>query len=189
MKLKELGEFGLIDRIKSGVTAPDGMTGIGDDCAVIPQGNGIDLLVSTDMLVEGIHFILDDIKPYRLGWKSAAVNPQRHRRDGRPSCRHLPVLRPARKPRQQMDRRVFQGLQRHFRQISLHAARRRHHRLVRQGLHKRDHTRQMRVRQGSPAQRGQGRATRYASPAISATRAPASRSYSRERGAILTRRP
>ena len=61
MKLKELGEFGLIDRIKSGVTAPDGMTGIGDDCAVIPQGDGIDLLVSTDMLVEGIHFILDDI--------------------------------------------------------------------------------------------------------------------------------
>ena len=74
MKLKELGEFGLIDRIKSGVTAPEGMTGIGDDCAVIPQGDGIDLLVSTDMLVEGIHFILDDIKPYRLGWKSAAVN-------------------------------------------------------------------------------------------------------------------
>lgn len=74
MKLQELGEFGLIDRIKTGVTAPEGMTGIGDDCAVIPQGNGTDLLVSTDMLVEGIHFILDDIKPYRLGWKSAAVN-------------------------------------------------------------------------------------------------------------------
>lgn len=73
-KLKELGEFGLIDRIKSGIRIPEGMTGIGDDCAVIPQGNGVDLLVSTDMLVEGTHFIMDDIRPYRLGWKSAAVN-------------------------------------------------------------------------------------------------------------------
>ena len=73
-KLKELGEFGLIDRIKSVIRIPEGMTGIGDDCAVIPQGNGVDLLVSTDMLVEGTHFIMDDIRPYRLGWKSAAVN-------------------------------------------------------------------------------------------------------------------
>lgn len=73
-KLKELGEFGLIDRIKAGINIPEGMTGIGDDCAVIPQGNGVDLLVSTDMLVEGTHFIMDDIRPYRLGWKSAAVN-------------------------------------------------------------------------------------------------------------------
>lgn len=74
MTLKEIGEFGLIDRIKAGVATPAGMTGIGDDCAVIPQGDGTDLLVSTDMLIEGTHFLLDDIKPYRLGWKSAAVN-------------------------------------------------------------------------------------------------------------------
>lgn len=74
MKLSELGEFGLIDRIKAGVKIPEGMTGIGDDCAIIPQGNGVDMLVSTDMLVEGTHFLLDDIKPYRLGWKAAAVN-------------------------------------------------------------------------------------------------------------------
>lgn len=74
MTLKELGEFGLIDRIKSGIKTPDGVTGIGDDCAVIPQPGGKDLLVSTDMLIEGTHFLLDDINPYRLGWKSAAVN-------------------------------------------------------------------------------------------------------------------
>lgn len=74
MKLSELGEFGLIDRIKAGIKIPEGMTGIGDDCAIIPQGDGTDLLVSTDMLIEGTHFLLDDIKPYRLGWKSAAVN-------------------------------------------------------------------------------------------------------------------
>ena len=74
MKLKELGEFGLIDRIKSGIHIPDGITGIGDDCAVIPCHNGKDLLVSTDMLIEGTHFLMDDITPYRLGWKSAAAN-------------------------------------------------------------------------------------------------------------------
>ena len=37
MKLSELGEFGLIDRIKAGVKIPEGMTGIGDDCAIIPR--------------------------------------------------------------------------------------------------------------------------------------------------------
>lgn len=74
MTLKELGEFGLIDRIKAGMDIPEGIIGIGDDCAVIPQAGDKDLLISTDMLVEGTHFILDDINPYRLGWKSAAVN-------------------------------------------------------------------------------------------------------------------
>lgn len=74
MDIKELGEFGLIEEIKKGITLPNGVIGIGDDCAVIPQKDGIETLVSTDMLIEGSHFLLDDISPYRLGWKSAAVN-------------------------------------------------------------------------------------------------------------------
>lgn len=74
MKIKELGEFGLIGRIKEQCSAPEGVTGIGDDCAVLPQHSGLRTLVSTDMLVEGTHFLLEDITPYRLGWKSAAVN-------------------------------------------------------------------------------------------------------------------
>lgn len=74
MEIKELGEFGLIDRIKEQFPVPEGVTGIGDDCAVLPQRDGLRTLVSTDMLVEGTHFLLDDISPYRLGWKSAAVN-------------------------------------------------------------------------------------------------------------------
>ena len=73
-KLQELGEFGLIGRIRERFRAPQGVTGIGDDCAVIPQQDGRDTLVSTDMLVEGTHFLRADIPPYRLGWKSAAVN-------------------------------------------------------------------------------------------------------------------
>ena len=70
----ELGEFGLVSRIGKRFSVPRGMTGIGDDCAVIPQKSGMDTLVSTDMLIEGTHFLREDADPYDLGWKSAAVN-------------------------------------------------------------------------------------------------------------------
>ena len=72
--LAELGEFGLIGRIRERFPAPAQVRGIGDDCAVLPQRDGRDTLVSTDMLVEGTHFLRHDIDPYALGWKSAAVN-------------------------------------------------------------------------------------------------------------------
>jgi len=68
------GEFELIEKISEAFDNPQEITGIGDDCAVIPQKIGLDTLVSTDMLVDGIHFLTDDIDPYSLGWKSAAVN-------------------------------------------------------------------------------------------------------------------
>ncbi len=76
MDLKELGEFGLIERIKEalGGPMPDGVLGIGDDCAVLPQADGMETLVSTDMLLEGTHFLRGDIPARLLGWKSAAVN-------------------------------------------------------------------------------------------------------------------
>lgn len=70
----EKGEFGLIEWIRGQFRVPDGVLGIGDDCAVIPQHDGQETLVTTDMLVEGSHFLLEDIDPYSLGWKSAAVN-------------------------------------------------------------------------------------------------------------------
>ena len=74
------GEFELIRRIAERFRAPKGVTGIGDDCAIIPQMSGKDTLVSTDMLVEGSHFLLSGTGKGRassareLGWKSAAVN-------------------------------------------------------------------------------------------------------------------
>lgn len=74
MDLRELGEFGLIEEIKQGIEVPQGYLGIGDDCAVMPQKSGMETLVSTDMLIEGTHFLMDNISAYRLGWKSAAVN-------------------------------------------------------------------------------------------------------------------
>ena len=70
----EKGEFELIDWIKGQFRVPDGVLGIGDDCAVLPQRDGLETLVTTDMLVEGVHFLLEDVDPYSLGWKSAAVN-------------------------------------------------------------------------------------------------------------------
>ncbi|MCR4824441.1 MAG: thiamine-phosphate kinase, partial [Bacteroidales bacterium] len=64
----------LIDRIRTLFPCPEGLTGIGDDCAVLPQNSGRDTLVSTDLLIEGTHFLRADIPPHHLGWKSAAVN-------------------------------------------------------------------------------------------------------------------
>lgn len=72
--LKTISEFGLIEKIASMFPAPEGVLGIGDDCAVIPRGDGKDTLASTDLLTGGIHFLRDRIPPYELGWKAAAVN-------------------------------------------------------------------------------------------------------------------
>lgn len=69
-----MDEFSLIEKIRKGFPIPEDITGIGDDCAIIPQHDGFETLISTDMLVEGSHFILDEISPFQLGWKSAAVN-------------------------------------------------------------------------------------------------------------------
>ena len=94
--LKDLGEFGLIGRIRERFPAPEGVTGIGDDCAVIPQRSGRDTLVSTDMLIEGTHFLRRDIPPYRLGWKSAAVNiSDIAAMGGQPTATFLSVALPA----------------------------------------------------------------------------------------------
>jgi thiamine-monophosphate kinase len=57
-----------------GVPIAQGVTGIGDDCAVLPRADGTALLVTTDLLTEGIHFLIGQISPYELGRKSLAVN-------------------------------------------------------------------------------------------------------------------
>lgn len=74
-ELSEIGEFGLIERISDGfrTSNPSTMKGIGDDAAVILAGNKV-LLVTTDMLLEGIHFDLSYIPLQHLGYKAVAVN-------------------------------------------------------------------------------------------------------------------
>ena len=76
MKINEIGEFGLIGRIAERLKSliPQGWEGIGDDCAVIPWGNDRSLAVTTDLLVENVHFLRERITPYDLGYKSLAVN-------------------------------------------------------------------------------------------------------------------
>ncbi len=76
-ELGTLGEFGLIDRIKSNFTNhlnTSTIKGIGDDCAVIDIDNENALLISTDMLVEGVHFDLSYTPLKHLGYKAVAVN-------------------------------------------------------------------------------------------------------------------
>ena len=76
MKLKDIGEFGFIERIKDGCLIRDAniIRGIGDDCCVFKTSAEVASLLTTDMLVEQIHFLLGAIPPYQLGRKSLAVN-------------------------------------------------------------------------------------------------------------------
>ena len=68
-------EFGLIDKIAAMCSRlPDnGWEGIGDDCAVMPLGDK-SLVVTTDMLAEGVHFLRHAASAREIGRKSLAVN-------------------------------------------------------------------------------------------------------------------
>ena len=74
-ELNQLGEFGLIQYIKDNVTLsqPGSLTGIGDDAAVIDNGPGR-TVITTDMLLEGVHFDLAYCPLKHLGYKSVVVN-------------------------------------------------------------------------------------------------------------------
>ena len=74
-EIGHLGEFGLIDHIseKFSLRNTGSIRGIGDDAAVIAAGDDC-ILISTDMLVEGIHFDLAYTPIQHLGYKAVAVN-------------------------------------------------------------------------------------------------------------------
>ena len=74
-EIHTLGEFGLIDRLTAGLETRNASTlkGVGDDCAVIHQPDK-ELLVTTDLLLEGIHFDLTYVPLRHLGYKAAMVN-------------------------------------------------------------------------------------------------------------------
>ena len=75
MEISELGEFGLIDRLTKDIQPRNASTlnGVGDDCAVLRYPNS-NVLITTDMLMEGVHFDLTYIDLKHLGYKSAMVN-------------------------------------------------------------------------------------------------------------------
>jgi thiamine-monophosphate kinase len=74
-EISSLGEFGLIKRINSGIktTLPDTIRGIGDDAAVIDAGEEYGLL-SSDLMLEGVHFDLTFFPLKHLGYKAIAIN-------------------------------------------------------------------------------------------------------------------
>ena len=76
MKIEELGEFGLIRHLTGAVDLknPSTLKGVGDDCAVLSYPQDKDVLVTTDLLLEGIHFDLTYVPLKHLGYKSAMVN-------------------------------------------------------------------------------------------------------------------
>lgn len=74
-EISAFGEFGLIKRLTKDIKTNNEATlyGVGDDCAVLHYPDS-EVLVSTDMLMEGVHFDLTYIDMYHLGFKSAQVN-------------------------------------------------------------------------------------------------------------------
>ena len=74
--INSLGEFGLIDHLTKDFTTRQATTllGVGDDAAIIDTGGPEQLVISTDMLVEGIHFDLTYTPLKHLGYKSVVVN-------------------------------------------------------------------------------------------------------------------
>ncbi len=75
--IRDIGEFGLIDRIQKLLSAygsPEIIIGIGDDTAVVRIDEKRSLLATCDILVEGTHFRFDYITPYQLGRRAVSIN-------------------------------------------------------------------------------------------------------------------
>lgn len=75
MEISEIGEFGLIDRLTKSIKLnnPSTLLAAGDDAAVLDYGDK-EIVATTDLLLEGIHFDLRYVPLKHLGYKSAIVN-------------------------------------------------------------------------------------------------------------------
>jgi thiamine-monophosphate kinase len=70
MKIRDVGEQGLLQRLQRFCPAEI----VGDDAAVLPMKPGCELVVTTDMLVDGVHFSDRTTSPQDVGWRAAAAN-------------------------------------------------------------------------------------------------------------------
>ncbi len=75
-EIATLGEFGLIKHLTEGIGLENESTryGVGDDCAVLEYPSGKQILMTTDLLMEGVHFDLTYVPLKHLGYKAAMVN-------------------------------------------------------------------------------------------------------------------
>jgi thiamine-monophosphate kinase len=73
MKVKDIGEFGLIEKITKKSNDKDVLVGIGDDTAVVRAKKGLQVL-TTDCLVEGDHFRKEWFSPVQIGMKAIEIN-------------------------------------------------------------------------------------------------------------------
>ena len=74
-EISSLGEFGLIQHLTKNFTLKNNtLKGVGDDAAVITPTEGHKTVVSTDLLVEGVHFDLSYFPMKHLGYKAVVVN-------------------------------------------------------------------------------------------------------------------
>lgn len=76
MEISEIGEFALIKRLTEEIKIENATTakGVGDDCAVLQPSAGRQTLVTTDLLLEGIHFDLQYVPLRHLGYKAVIAN-------------------------------------------------------------------------------------------------------------------
>lgn len=76
MEIAELGEFGLINHLTKDIKpgSPTTVKGVGDDCAVLAPTAETQTLVTTDLLMEGVHFDLTYVPLRHLGYKAVMVN-------------------------------------------------------------------------------------------------------------------
>ena len=75
MKIRSVGEFEFIEKIKKRVPKlKNAILGIGDDCAVLDYTKDKYLLLTTDMLVENVHFDLSKVSAFKVGRKALAVS-------------------------------------------------------------------------------------------------------------------
>ena len=76
IEIEAIGEFGLIEELTSDFVLRNDSSqhGVGDDCAVISSEEGQHKLMSSDMLVEGVHFNLSYMPLKSLGFKAVSVN-------------------------------------------------------------------------------------------------------------------
>ncbi len=74
MQFQDWGEERFIQHLANNFPVKGHIVGIGDDCAVIPGELGVAWLVTTDALIEGVHFLKDQISARDLGYKTVAVN-------------------------------------------------------------------------------------------------------------------